>query len=517
MAEIMETKGKMPGGAEFVIQEALGGKAIYTAQFGTAAVYALVVTISECLFLVKTKYKGGEYEVEATCINPAYMDFGTTYKGSVDIHSVPSEHEWKARKGPKPDMCLMCLCTNKTYLLDCWHNNAEHTVVALGNNGFASVIKDTESSVYAGPITFDKYVEAVVSGDNTKKEATTADYITTHLEVIDHTTLHSRTAYVGLFNNVLYMCLEDKTAPYQVLYRAICIDKSGPKFGAVRQDVIIVNAATKWMLERKIVFAPKNTVSVAISRCTDNPNHFLFNFWFENGRTSTVFFDTSDFQFGRIIDRKIENIEGVSFASYLDSVIGDEKAVANMLFTDEDINEAVETDMENQNRNKAEMEKPNHISWNVYFMAMAMLASKRSKDPKTKVGAVIVTPDDHRVVSVGYNGFPYGCSDYEFPWSKGNDLDLADTKYAYVVHAELNAILSARGRDLTGCHIYVTSSPCNECTKAIIQAGIKKIVYMEEYNPGSSSWIASSRMFKAAGVEVERYKPEGVKVDLGEF
>lgn len=140
------------------------------------------------------------------------------------------------------------------------------------------------------------------------------------------------------------------------------------------------------------------------------------------------------------------------------------------------------------------------ISWNEYFMELAETAAKRSKDPNSKVGACIMDPRDHRVVSLGYNGFPYGCSDDEFPWSREGD----DNKYLYVVHAELNAILSAR-KDLTGCVLFVTYSPCNECMKAIIQSGIKAVVYKNEYKPGNHTNIASTKMAKSAGVSVIKY------------
>ena len=140
------------------------------------------------------------------------------------------------------------------------------------------------------------------------------------------------------------------------------------------------------------------------------------------------------------------------------------------------------------------------ISWNEYFMELAETAAKRSKDPRSKVGACIMDPRDHRVVSLGYNGFPYGCSDDEFPWSREGD----DNKYLYVVHAELNAILSAR-KDLTGCVLFVTYSPCNECMKAIIQSGIKAVVYKNEYKPESHINIASTKMAKAAGVSIIKY------------
>ena len=118
--------------------------------------------------------------------------------------------------------------------------------------------------------------------------------------------------------------------------------------------------------------------------------------------------------------------------------------------------------------------KTNNITWDEYFMGLAHLSSLRSKDPSTKVGAVIVD-EDHKVVSIGYNGMPRGIEDNELPWGKGEGLD---SKYLYVCHAEFNAILNTRnGSALKGCTLYVTLFPCNECAKAIIQVGIKEIVY----------------------------------------
>jgi dCMP deaminase len=142
----------------------------------------------------------------------------------------------------------------------------------------------------------------------------------------------------------------------------------------------------------------------------------------------------------------------------------------------------------------------NVLSWDEYFMGLAHLSALRSKDPSTQVGAAIVD-ENHRVVSVGYNGFPQGVSDQEFPWAReGGTLD---TKYAFVVHAELNAILNSQ-RSVRGCTIYVSLFPCNECAKAIIQSGIKKIVYESDKYNGVDTNIASKRMLKAAGVELVR-------------
>ena len=121
------------------------------------------------------------------------------------------------------------------------------------------------------------------------------------------------------------------------------------------------------------------------------------------------------------------------------------------------------------------MKREGYISWDDYFMGVAMLAAKRSKDPNTQVGACIVSPDQI-ILSTGYNGFPIGCSDDEYPWEREGE----QTKYPFVVHAELNAILNTRGKSLEGAKIYVALFPCNECAKAIIQCGIKEVVYLSD-------------------------------------
>ncbi len=131
-------------------------------------------------------------------------------------------------------------------------------------------------------------------------------------------------------------------------------------------------------------------------------------------------------------------------------------------------------------------------------MAMAHLSAKRSKDPNTQVGACIVNAQK-RVVGLGYNGFPKGCDDDEFPWER--DGEFLKTKYPYVVHAELNAILNSI-QDLNGCTIYVSLFPCNECAKAIIQSGIRCVVYESDKYNGTDENIASKMMFRDAGVEL---------------
>lgn len=144
------------------------------------------------------------------------------------------------------------------------------------------------------------------------------------------------------------------------------------------------------------------------------------------------------------------------------------------------------------------MKRSNVLSWDEYFMGLAHLSAMRSKDPSTQVGAVIVN-DDHRVISIGYNGFPFGCNDDEFPWER--EAAYLDSKYPYVVHAELNAILNSH-QSLKGCTLYVSLFPCNECAKAIIQSGIKKIVYESDKYADSDVVIASKRMLVAAEVEL---------------
>lgn len=148
--------------------------------------------------------------------------------------------------------------------------------------------------------------------------------------------------------------------------------------------------------------------------------------------------------------------------------------------------------------------RKDYISWDEYFMGVALLASQRSKDPSTQVGACIVDTDK-RILSTGYNGFPQGCSDDEFPWNR--DESEGETKYQYVVHAELNAILNASGKKLSGATVYVGLFPCNECAKAIIQSGIKEVVYLSDKYHDTPAMTASRKMLEAAGVSFRPIKP----------
>ena len=159
------------------------------------------------------------------------------------------------------------------------------------------------------------------------------------------------------------------------------------------------------------------------------------------------------------------------------------------------------------------MKRENYITWDEYFMGVAMLAARRSKDPNTQVGACIVSPDNI-IISTGYNGLPNGCSDDEYPWEREGE----ETKYPYVVHAELNAILNANGRDLQGSRLYVALFPCNECAKAIIQAGVKEVLYLSDKYASTAATRASKRMLDSAGVTYRQLHPstKEIVLDLAE-
>lgn len=157
------------------------------------------------------------------------------------------------------------------------------------------------------------------------------------------------------------------------------------------------------------------------------------------------------------------------------------------------------------------MKRTDYIVWDEYFMGISKLSGMRSKDPNTQVGACIVS-QDNKIMSMGYNGFPAGCSDDDFPWEREGEM--LETKYAFVTHAELNAILNYRGGSLAGGKLYVSLFPCNECAKAIIQAGIRTIVYESDKYEGTPGNIASKKMLDAAGVTYYQYQKTGRRVTL---
>ncbi len=154
--------------------------------------------------------------------------------------------------------------------------------------------------------------------------------------------------------------------------------------------------------------------------------------------------------------------------------------------------------------------RADYISWDECFSLMAELIAHRSKDPSTQAGAVIV--NDHKViVGLGYNGFPRGIEDEDLPWEREGGF--LDTKYAYVVHAEENAVYNSNART-AGCTIYTTLFPCNECAKTIIQNGIKEVVYMSDKYHDQDIWVASRKLFDRAGVTYRQYEPQhGLKLE----
>lgn len=155
--------------------------------------------------------------------------------------------------------------------------------------------------------------------------------------------------------------------------------------------------------------------------------------------------------------------------------------------------------------------RKDYISWDEYFMGVAKMSALRSKDPNTQVGACIVSVDN-KILSMGYNGLPIGCSDDDFPWAReGEPLN---NKYMYTAHSELNSILNYRGGSLDNAKMYVTLFPCNECAKAIIQAGIKTIVYDCDKYAETASVIASKRMLNAAGVRYYKYESTGRMIEI---
>lgn len=157
------------------------------------------------------------------------------------------------------------------------------------------------------------------------------------------------------------------------------------------------------------------------------------------------------------------------------------------------------------------MKRQDYLTWDEYFMGIAAFSAQRSKDSNTQVGACIVS-DENKILSVGYNGMPTGCCDDEMPWEREGDF--LDTKYPFVCHAELNAILNRSTGSLQGAKIYVTLFPCNECAKAIIQSGIKEVIYREDKYADTDGVKASKKMFQMAGVKTTQYIPSKREVKI---
>jgi dCMP deaminase len=177
----------------------------------------------------------------------------------------------------------------------------------------------------------------------------------------------------------------------------------------------------------------------------------------------------------------------------------------------DEVNKKVKEIYDEITNGKKIRKRDNYISWDEYFMGIALLSAQRSKDPSTQVGACIVN-QEKKIIGMGYNGFPIGCSDDELPWER--DGRYMDTKYAYICHAELNAILNSMGRDLNDCSIYVALFPCNECAKAIIQSGIKEVIYLDDKYSETDAVKASKIMFNQAGVRYRRLFPKKDKIEI---
>lgn len=150
--------------------------------------------------------------------------------------------------------------------------------------------------------------------------------------------------------------------------------------------------------------------------------------------------------------------------------------------------------------------RSDYLGWDDYFMAISFLSAMRSKDPNTQVGACIVDTQKC-IIGIGYNGFPRGCSDETLPWSREGECEL-HKKYPYVVHAEVNAILNKCSANVRGATLYVALFPCNECSKVIIQSGIREVVYLKDTYHDSEACRASRIMFRMAGVKLRQYQPE---------
>lgn len=157
------------------------------------------------------------------------------------------------------------------------------------------------------------------------------------------------------------------------------------------------------------------------------------------------------------------------------------------------------------------MKREDYLSWDQYFMGVALLSAMRSKDPGTQVGACIVD-QNNKILSMGYNGMPTGCDDDDMPWEREGAA--LETKYLYVCHAELNAILNYDGPSLKGAKVYSTLFPCNECCKAIIQSGIKEVIYLSDKYRESDIIIASKKMFDMVGIKHHQYEMANEHIEI---
>ncbi len=158
--------------------------------------------------------------------------------------------------------------------------------------------------------------------------------------------------------------------------------------------------------------------------------------------------------------------------------------------------------------------KNEYLSWDEYFMGIAVFTSLRSKDPSSKVGAVIVNAKN-RIVGTGYNGFVAGIDEKQFSWEREGEW--LQTKYPYVVHAEANAILNSTTSNLASCRIYATLFPCNECAKQIAQKEISEVIYLSDKHRDKDFHLASVKIFNAAGIKIRRLEMPALNEILTRF
>ncbi|KAJ8335881.1 hypothetical protein SKAU_G00392230 [Synaphobranchus kaupii] len=173
--------------------------------------------------------------------------------------------------------------------------------------------------------------------------------------------------------------------------------------------------------------------------------------------------------------------------------------------------ESKETSLQKGAESEAPCKKRlDYLEWPEYFMAVAFLSAQRSKDPNSQVGACIVN-QENKIVGIGYNGMPNDCDDDLLPWARSSS-DWLDTKYPYVCHAELNAIMNKNSADVKGCTIYVALFPCNECAKLIIQAGIKDVIYLSDKYHDKKEMTASRRLLDMAGIKHKQFEPKRKRI-----
>lgn len=142
------------------------------------------------------------------------------------------------------------------------------------------------------------------------------------------------------------------------------------------------------------------------------------------------------------------------------------------------------------------------LPWHDYFLAHALLGAFRSPDPSTQVGCVLVK--NKQIVGMGYNGYPKGVE--PFTWNRDPKAPMLESKYTYVVHSEVNAVLNTSREDCKGATAYMTLFPCNHCAGIMISAGIKDIVYFDDKYHDMDFSKAARKLLRAAKVPFQQYE-----------